>query len=43
MKVLMVLALILQALNYDDNLLRPRGRPGETMYGRRKNTTDNNS
>ena len=43
MKALMVAVLILHSLNYDDSLLRPRGRPGETTHGKRKNTTDNNS
>lgn len=42
-KIVMVLALLVQALNHDKELLRPRGRPGEGIkYGKRKSTTDHN-
>ncbi len=40
----MVIAMLFQALHHDQDLLRPRGRPGEGIkYGKRKTTTDNDS
>ena len=42
----MVIAMLFQALHHDQDLLRPRGRPGEGIkYGKRKRktTTDNDS
>ena len=43
MKIVMVIALLFQALHHDQELLRPRGRPGERIkYDKRKGPADNN-
>lgn len=43
MKIVMVLVLLFHALHHDQELLRPRGRPGERIkHDKRKGPTDNN-